>query len=89
MLYEKKQCARCPRADEVSLTMEQVIARAHAPSQATVPAVSISLDGQNVVSFQHLCAECTELVSKHITAIARQPEKASSTREKKEKSAKD
>jgi hypothetical protein len=88
MLYEKKQCARCPRADEVALTMEQVIARASSAPQAAVSALTVTLDGQQVVSYPHLCAECTELVSKHITSIAYRPEKSSSTRERKEKPAK-
>lgn len=94
MLFEKKQCGRCPRKTEAALTMEQVLERAQGKTPPVLPALVVSVDGQAMINYDYLCGECNELVAKAIGTIARRPTKASSTREvapkeKKEKTKKE
>jgi hypothetical protein len=81
-LYSKKKCSRCPRADEIEMTLEQAL-EASKNTRPKPPQLKIIMEGQSVVEFEHLCAPCTEIVSSFIGNAARQPMKVSSTRERK------
>lgn len=85
-LYYKKTCSRCPREDDIAITLEEALARTKVTTKP-VPKLKVEMDGQTVVDFTELCATCEELVSRAVMALADKAAKASSTRTRSEKAA--
>lgn len=78
MLYYKKKCSRCPREEDIAISIEEAVAKAKAPSTTKPPKVVILVDGQELARHDTLCEVCDEIVSKDIQALARPIEKVSS-----------
>jgi len=60
-----KQCSRCPRVEQTSVSIEEAVRMAQ-KAQSAPKAVVVSVDGSEVGSFAALCSICQSIVSRHI-----------------------
>lgn len=60
-----KQCARCPRVEQTSVSIEEAVRMAQ-KAQSAPKAVVVSVDGTEMGSFASLCSTCRSIVLRHI-----------------------
>jgi hypothetical protein len=60
-----KQCSRCPRVEQTSVSIEEAVRMAQ-KAQSAPKAVVVSVDGSETGSFVALCSICRSIVSRHI-----------------------
>lgn len=70
-----EKCQRCPREDEVEVTLDEAVARAKS-GQPRKKALVIILDGKEAVSYDYLCEECRGIVSAYCQGAQKQVKKS-------------
>lgn len=81
MYFQKRPCSRCPRVDEVPITLEEL--QDGGPPK-TPPEVVIRF-GAHEKTLENLCGECKVIVATHLTIVLKRLEKNSSRRKVKSK----
>lgn len=77
-----EQCGRCPREELVEVNLDEAVARFKEP-KPKAKALTIVLDGEVLVSYDHLCDECRGIVSSYVEGTRKQ-DKRSARRFKRE-----
>lgn len=70
-----EQCSRCPRVETFDVSLDEAVARVKVPEQRS-KALTIVLDGEEVVSYDYLCEECRGIVASYCDGTKRQPKKS-------------
>lgn len=82
-----EQCGRCPREELVEVNLEQAVAR-FKEAKPKAKALAIVVDGELLVSYDHLCDECRGIVVSYVEGTKKQ-DKRSARRFKREPSVTD
>lgn len=85
-LTVNRQCTRCPRVEQTSVSVADVVAMAKA-GKTEVPigpkAISIRIDEKLLIEFGFLCTPCTQIVARYVEHIAKKPKHQSALRGEK------
>lgn len=60
-----KQCSRCPRVEQMSVSIEEAVRLAQ-KAQGAPKAIAITINGAEVGAFASLCSICQSIVVRHI-----------------------
>lgn len=85
LFVEKIPCSRCPALAEREVTAEDVVNAQKQPTGAP-DALRIVYLGQEIVKYAYLCANCQEIVARHIQHVG-EVTKQSSLRSRRKKNA--
>jgi hypothetical protein len=75
-----KQCARCPRVEQIPVTIDEAVKAAQKASKAP-KALEVKIDGETVAEFPALCSTCVSIVQKYMDKITKPQKHISSLRE--------
>lgn len=78
-LMLSKQCSRCPRQEQTPITIEEAVKAAQTSKKAP-KALTVNVDGTELVSFEALCSTCKTIVTKYLDNIAKVQKHSSSLR---------
>ena len=79
-LSVNKQCSRCPRIEQTTVSIEEAVKLAQKAQKNTASAIRIEMDGKEVGSFEALCSICQTTVMKYIESAMKGQKHASSLR---------
>lgn len=66
-----EKCGRCPREELTEVTLDEAVARVKAQGPKH-KALSIMLDGKELVTYDYLCEECRGIVASYVSGTERQ-----------------
>lgn len=75
-----KQCSRCPRVEQVEVSIDEAVKLAQLALKAP-KALVVTIDGEEVSSFDALCSVCKTIVMKYIDGATKRPKNQSALRD--------
>jgi hypothetical protein len=76
------ECSRCPRVDTREMTYKEVVELGEKGLRTGPKALRAVVNGEEFLTFDHLCEECSVIVSRYLGLIGKKLEKVSSVRER-------
>ncbi len=75
-----KQCSRCPRVEQTDVTIDEAVKLAQQALKAP-KALVVSVNGEELASFDALCSVCQTIVTKYIDGATKRPKNQSALRD--------
>jgi hypothetical protein len=70
-----ERCGRCPRVDDVEVTIDEAVARVKAQGPRE-KALTVVIDGKQVLSYDYLCEECRGICSAYAEGMRTQDKRS-------------